>query len=76
MRRNCGGAGKALEDAVERAKAEFDPNGSAEDRDELVPVRITVGLERKTYQFAAIAVGLRAAARYSARPAARQRGQR
>ena len=46
--------GEALEDAVERAKAEFDPNGSAEDRDELVPVRITVGLERKTYQFAAI----------------------
>jgi hypothetical protein len=45
---------EARDRAIEKAEHEFDHEGINDDRDEMVPVRITVGLERKTYQFAAI----------------------
>ena len=45
---------EALTAARKKAEAEFDSGTSAGEHDELVPVRITVGLERKTYRFAAL----------------------
>lgn len=45
---------EARANALKRTEEEFDRSGSTDKRDEMVPVRITVGLERKTYQFAAI----------------------
>jgi pimeloyl-ACP methyl ester carboxylesterase len=45
---------EARDNAVREAEKEFDREETIDDADELVPVRITVGLERKTYQFAAI----------------------
>jgi len=45
---------EARANAIEKAQAEFDQGSSKRESDETVPVRITVGLERKTYQFAAI----------------------
>ena len=45
---------EARANAIRKAKAEFDRGDSKSTSDETVPVRITVGLERKTYQFAAI----------------------
>jgi pimeloyl-ACP methyl ester carboxylesterase len=45
---------EAIEQAKERAEAEFDSGGPQASHNTLVPVRITVGLTRKTYQFAAL----------------------
>ncbi len=44
----------ALKAAHQKAEAEFDRGSSQDDGDKLVPVRVTVGLERRTYQFAAL----------------------
>jgi pimeloyl-ACP methyl ester carboxylesterase len=45
---------EARENAIRKAEAEFDQDTGKAPSDETIPVRITVGLERKTYQFAAI----------------------
>ena len=45
---------EARDNAIRKAQAEFDQETSGAPSDETIPVRITVGLERKTYQFAAI----------------------
>lgn len=45
---------EARANAIKKAQAEFDQDSPKRGSDDTVPVRITVGLERKTYQFAAI----------------------
>jgi hypothetical protein len=45
---------EALQQARAEAEAEFDHEPPPGEAEELVPVRITVGLQRKTYQFAAM----------------------